>query len=101
MNSQRLGKKPSLEQKNPNRRWPILECIALSTKIFHIIDVSCKILFDDPATSDYKRVGSRRPGGRRESMLHSFDSLFFLFSSSLFNCSRTTVIATWKLRGLP
>jgi hypothetical protein len=33
-------------------------------------------------------------------MIHSFDS-FFLFCSSLFNCYRTTVTATWKLRGLP
>jgi hypothetical protein len=86
--------------KNPNRKWPILMCIALSTKIFHIIDVSCRLLFGNPATQDYKGVGSRRPGGRSESMLHSF-FLFFLLSSSLFNCSRTTLTATWKLWGLP
>jgi hypothetical protein len=41
-------------------------------------------------------VGRRRPGGRSESMLHFFDSAFFLFSYS-----RTTVMATKKLRGLP
>jgi hypothetical protein len=53
-------------------------------------------LFGNPATYDYKRepVGSRRPEGRSESMLHFFDSAFFLFSSSLFNYSRTTVTAT-------
>jgi hypothetical protein len=27
--------------------------------------------------------------------------LFCFLGSSLFNCSRTTVTATWKLRGLP
>jgi hypothetical protein len=41
-------------------------------KIHNIIDVSCRLLFDNPATQDYKGVGSRRPGGRSESMLHSF-----------------------------
>jgi hypothetical protein len=33
-------------------------------------------------------------------MLHSF-FLFCFFSSSLFNCSRTTMTATWKLWGWP
>jgi hypothetical protein len=33
-------------------------------------------------------------------MLHSFFFLCF-FSSSLFNYSRTTLTATWKLRGWP
>jgi hypothetical protein len=33
-------------------------------------------------------------------MLHS-SFLFCFFSSSLFNCSRTTVTATWKLQGWP
>jgi hypothetical protein len=47
-------------------------CISLSTKILHITGVSCRLLFDNPATQDYKGVGSRRPGGRSESMLHSF-----------------------------
>jgi hypothetical protein len=27
-NSRHSGKKPPLEQKNPNREWPILMCIA-------------------------------------------------------------------------
>jgi hypothetical protein len=49
-NNRRSGKKPPLEQKNPNRRWPILECIALSTKILHIADVFCRLLFDNPVT---------------------------------------------------
>jgi hypothetical protein len=44
--------------------------------------------------TDYKRVLSRRPGERSKSMLHFFDSAFFLFSSSLFTCSRATVTAT-------
>jgi hypothetical protein len=38
------------KEKNPNRRWPILECIVLRTKILRIIDVSCRLLFDNPAT---------------------------------------------------
>jgi hypothetical protein len=50
---------------------------------------------------DYKRVGSRRLGERSESMLHFFDSAFFLFRSSLFTYSRATVTATKKLQGLP
>jgi hypothetical protein len=33
-------------------------------------------------------------------MLYFFGSAFFLFSSSLFSCSRTTVTATYKLQGL-
>jgi hypothetical protein len=86
--------------KNPNKKWPILMCIALSTKIHNVTDVSCRLLFDDSATQDYKGVGSRRPGGRSEGMLHSF-FLFCFLSSSLFNFSRTIVTATWKLRGLP
>jgi hypothetical protein len=90
----------AFRMKNPNRKWPILMCIALSTKILHITDVSCRLLFDNPTTQDYKGVGSRRPGERSESMLHSF-FLFCFLSSSFFNCSRTTVTATWKLRGLP
>jgi hypothetical protein len=69
-------------------------CIAIGTKILHIIDVSCRLLFDNSATQDYKGVGSRRPGERSESMLHSFDFLFCFLSSSLFNCSRTTVTTT-------
>jgi hypothetical protein len=90
----------AFRMKNPNRKWPILMCIALSTKIHNITDVSCRLLFNNPATQDYKGVGSRRPGGRSESMLHSF-FLFCFLSSSLFNYSRTTVTVTWKLRGLP
>jgi hypothetical protein len=97
-NSRRSGKKPPLEQKNPNRKWPMLMCIALSTKILHITDVSYRLLFDNLATQDYKGVGSRRPGGRSKSMLHSF-FLFCFLSSSLFNYSKTTMTATWKLRG--
>jgi hypothetical protein len=31
------------------------------------------------------------PGGRNKSMLHFFDPAFFLFSSSLFSYSKTTV----------
>jgi hypothetical protein len=54
-------------------------------------------LFDSSAAQDYKGVGSRRLGERSESMLQSFFLCFF--SSSLFNCSRTTVTATWKLWG--
>jgi hypothetical protein len=50
---------------------------------------------------DCKRVESKRPGERSESMLHFFDFTFFLFSSSLFTYSRATVTATKKLRGLP
>jgi hypothetical protein len=87
--------------KNPRQgRWPIPRCIALSTKIHDITDVSCRLLFDNSATQDYKGVESRRPGERSENMLHSF-FLFCFLSSSLFNCSRTTVMATWKLQGLP
>jgi hypothetical protein len=96
-----FGKGAAFRAKKPNREWPILMCIDLSTKILYIIDVSCRLLFDNPATQDYKGVGSRRPGERSESMLHSFDFLFCFLGSSLFNCSRTTVTATWKLRGLP
>jgi hypothetical protein len=62
-NSRRSGKKPPLEQKNPNRKWPILMCIALGTKILHVTNVSCRLLFDNPVTQDYKGVGGRRPGG--------------------------------------
>jgi hypothetical protein len=29
-------------------------CIALSTKILHIPNVSCRLLFDNAATQDYK-----------------------------------------------
>jgi hypothetical protein len=45
-----FGRGAAFRTKNPNRRWPILECIALSTKILHIIDVFCSLLFDNPAT---------------------------------------------------
>jgi hypothetical protein len=82
-------------EKNPNRGdgqyWSGLP---LAQKMFYITNVSCRILFGDPATYDNNRVGSRRPGERSESMLYSFDSAFFLFSSSLFTCSRATVTTT-------
>jgi hypothetical protein len=52
----------SFRMTNLIRKWPILMSIALSTKILHITDVSCRLLFDNPATRDYKVVGSRRPG---------------------------------------
>jgi hypothetical protein len=68
---------------SPNWEWP-----------FWVV----RFLFDNPAAQDYKGVGSRRPGERSESMLQSFFFLCF-FSSSLFNCSRTTVTPTWKLWG--
>jgi hypothetical protein len=38
-------------------------CIALGTKILHVTNVSCRLLFDNPVTQDYKGVGGRRPGG--------------------------------------
>jgi hypothetical protein len=53
-------KEATFRTKNPNRKWPILMCIALSTKILHITDVSYRLLFDNPSTQDYKGVGSRR-----------------------------------------
>jgi hypothetical protein len=32
-----------LQSKNPDkRRWPILKCIALSTEMFYITNVSCR-----------------------------------------------------------
>jgi hypothetical protein len=65
-------KEAAFRTKNPNRKWPILMCIALSTKIHNITDVSCRLLFNNPAAKDYEGVGSRRPGERSESMLHSF-----------------------------
>jgi hypothetical protein len=49
-----LRKEAAFRTKNPDRKWPIMMCIALSTKILHITDVSCRILFDNPATQDYK-----------------------------------------------
>jgi hypothetical protein len=45
-----FGEEAAFRTKNPNRRWPILECIALSTKILHITNVSCGLLFDNPTT---------------------------------------------------
>jgi hypothetical protein len=45
-----FGKEVAFRTKNPNNKWPILECIALSTKILHIIDVFCRLLFDNSAT---------------------------------------------------
>jgi hypothetical protein len=45
-----FGEEAAFRTKNPNRKWQILMCIALNTKIFHITDVSCRLLFDNPAT---------------------------------------------------
>jgi hypothetical protein len=84
-------------KKSWQRRWPILKCIALSVK--NVLHYKCflQVLYlatQLPKITKGKLVGSRRPGGRSESMLHFFDSAFFLFSSSLFSCSRTTLTAT-------
>jgi hypothetical protein len=65
-------------------------------KIVCITDVLAGFFTDNTAAEDYKErpAGSRLPAGRSESMLHFFGSVLFLFSSSLFSRSRTTVTAT-------
>jgi hypothetical protein len=50
-NSQRSGKKTPSEWKILTKgEWPILKCIALSTKIFCIIDVLAGFFIDNIAT---------------------------------------------------
>jgi hypothetical protein len=61
-------------------KWPMLKCIALSTKIFCITNVLAGSSINNTAAGDYKRrlAGSRMPAERSES---NFISLVQCFSS--------------------
>jgi hypothetical protein len=76
------------------KKWPVPRCIALSTKLHY--NYFLQVTSNNLGDQDLKEVGSRRLGGRSESMIQSF---LCFFGCSLFSCSRTTVTATWNARG--
>jgi hypothetical protein len=46
-----IRERSRLQNKNPDKRkWPILKCIALSTKIFYIIGVLAGLFTDNTAS---------------------------------------------------
>jgi hypothetical protein len=63
----------------------------------YITTASCRFTSNNPGDLDYEEVGSKRRGGRSESVIQSF--LCFFFDCSLFSCSKTSVTTTWNARG--
>jgi hypothetical protein len=79
-------------------KWPILKCIALSTKIFFASQMFLQVLLLTIELLKITKEGLQEAEGLKEEAkyLHFFGSAPFLLSSSLFSCSKTTVTATRK-----
>jgi hypothetical protein len=56
-----------LHNKNPDkRRWPILKCIALSTKVFYITNISCRFFYWQPSRLSLQREARWEAEGLEE-----------------------------------
>jgi hypothetical protein len=98
-----VQEKAALRTKNRTKgKWPILKCIALSTKIFFASQTFFQVLLLIIELLEITEEGLREAEDleKKQKYLHFFGSAPFLLSSSLFSCSKTTMTATWKPWGL-
>jgi hypothetical protein len=81
-NSPRSGKKPPSEQKSQQRRWPILKCIALSTKNALHYKRFLQVLCLATQLSKITKGSLWEAEGLEEEVKVCFISLIMRFSSS-------------------
>jgi hypothetical protein len=98
-----IREEAAFRKKIPTKgKWPILKCIALSTKIFFASQTFLQVLLLTIQLLRIQKKACRKQKAwrKKRKYLHFIGLAPFLLSSSLCSCSKTTVTATREPWGL-